>query len=149
MIYGINTFIRCGIWQPVKFLSGATLFDCINIIHKFIKPFLDNRMPIFEEYGAFKLHPYTKTASLLTINLFRPADQNIACANIVDPDEPARNEPSHLHIQFSVLLFFVCFVSVNWNPNSYQWTSPNSRMEQSTSETHGWKGSSCISVAIS
>ena len=35
-------------------LSGATFYDCINTIYQFIKPFLDNKMPIFEEYGAFK-----------------------------------------------------------------------------------------------
>ena len=28
--------------------------DCINTIYQFIKPFLDNEMSIFEEYGAFK-----------------------------------------------------------------------------------------------
>ena len=33
--------------------SGATLYDCINTIYQFIKPFLDNKMSIFEEYGAF------------------------------------------------------------------------------------------------
>ena len=35
-------------------LSGATIYDRINIIYQFIKPFLDNKMSIFEEYGAFK-----------------------------------------------------------------------------------------------
>ena len=35
-------------------LSGATFYDCINTIYQFIKPFLDNKMSIFEEYGAFK-----------------------------------------------------------------------------------------------
>ena len=29
------------------------IFDCIHTIYKFIKSFLDNRMSIFEEYGAF------------------------------------------------------------------------------------------------
>ena len=104
LIYGINTIIKCGIWQPVKFhlvslflnwikhemifyriselmlatliqryhknhfisrtgdllkfykLSGATFYDCINTIYQFIKPFLDNKMSMFEEYGAFKVH---------------------------------------------------------------------------------------------
>ena len=36
-------------------LSGATFNDCVNTIYQFIKPFLDNKMYIFEEYGAFKL----------------------------------------------------------------------------------------------
>ena len=35
-------------------LSGPTFYDCINTIYQFIKPFLDNKMFIFEEYGAFK-----------------------------------------------------------------------------------------------
>ena len=41
-------------------LSGATFYDQINAICKFIKPFLDNKMSIFEEYGAFKLRKWTK-----------------------------------------------------------------------------------------
>ena len=41
--------------QELKFyrLSSATFYGCINTIHQFIKPFLDNKMSIFEEYGAF------------------------------------------------------------------------------------------------
>ena len=35
-------------------LSVATFYDCINTIYQFIKPFLDNKMSIFKEYGAFK-----------------------------------------------------------------------------------------------
>ena len=35
-------------------LSDATFYDCINTIHQFIKSFLDKKMYIFEEYGAFK-----------------------------------------------------------------------------------------------
>ena len=35
-------------------LSGATFYDCINTIYQFIKPFLDNKMSVFKEYGAFK-----------------------------------------------------------------------------------------------
>ena len=35
--------------------SGATFYDCINTIYQFNKPFLDNKMSIFEKYGAFKL----------------------------------------------------------------------------------------------
>ena len=39
-------------------LLGATFYDCINTINtmyqfQFIKPFLDNKMSIFEGYGAF------------------------------------------------------------------------------------------------
>ena len=29
-------------------------YDCINFTYQFIKPFLDNKMSIFEECGAFK-----------------------------------------------------------------------------------------------
>ena len=29
-------------------------YDCINTIYQFIETFLDNKMSIFEEYGAFK-----------------------------------------------------------------------------------------------
>ena len=35
--------------------SGATFYDCTNAIYKFIKPFLDNKMSIFEEYWAFNI----------------------------------------------------------------------------------------------
>ena len=46
--------------------SGATFYDCINTIYQFDKPFLDNKMSIFEEYGAsfkvntFQIHNRTK-----------------------------------------------------------------------------------------
>ena len=36
-------------------LSGATFYDCIYTIYEFIKPFSDNKISIFEEYGAFKV----------------------------------------------------------------------------------------------
>ena len=39
-------------------LSDATFYNCINTIYQFIKPFLDNRMSLFEEYGAFKVSSY-------------------------------------------------------------------------------------------
>ena len=38
------------IWRYDKKKS----FHCINSIYQFIKPFLDNRTSVFEEYGAFK-----------------------------------------------------------------------------------------------
>ena len=34
-------------------LSGATVYDYINTIYQFFKPFMDHKMSIFEEYGAF------------------------------------------------------------------------------------------------
>ena len=36
-------------------MSDATFYDCVNTIYQFIKPFLDNKMSVFEEYGAFNL----------------------------------------------------------------------------------------------
>ena len=35
-------------------LSDATFNNCINTIYQFIKPFLDNKISVFEEYEAFK-----------------------------------------------------------------------------------------------
>ena len=35
-------------------LSDATFYDRINTKYQLIKPFLDKKMSIFEEYGAFK-----------------------------------------------------------------------------------------------
>ena len=35
-------------------LSDATFYDHINTMYQFIKPFLDKKMSIFEEYGAVK-----------------------------------------------------------------------------------------------
>ena len=37
-------------------LSSATFYDCITVIYQFIKSFLDNKMSIFEEYGAFNIY---------------------------------------------------------------------------------------------
>ena len=34
--------------------TGAIFYDCISTIYQFIIPFLDNKMSVFEEYGAFK-----------------------------------------------------------------------------------------------
>ena len=36
-------------------LSEATFYDRINTIYQFIKPFLDKKWSIFEEYGAFNM----------------------------------------------------------------------------------------------
>ena len=35
-------------------LSCAIFYDCINTVYQFIKSFLDNKISIFEECGAFK-----------------------------------------------------------------------------------------------
>ena len=40
-------------------LSGATFYDCINAIYQFIKSLLDNKMSIFNEYGAFNTQQNT------------------------------------------------------------------------------------------
>ena len=39
-------------------LSGATcyMYDCINTIYQFSKPFFENKMSIFEEYGALRYY---------------------------------------------------------------------------------------------
>ena len=51
-----NHFIsRMRLTEILK-VSGATLYDCFNAIHQFIKAFLDNKISIFEEYGAFKCY---------------------------------------------------------------------------------------------
>ena len=65
-------------------LSDATFYDCINTIYQFIKPFLDNKMSIFEKYGA--------------INSFTAIGDDNTLANSVNPDETAHNEPSHLDL---------------------------------------------------
>ena len=41
-------------------LSAVTFYDCINTIYQFIKPFLNNKMSIFEEYGTFKVCKHLK-----------------------------------------------------------------------------------------
>ena len=42
--------------EELKFyrLSDATFYDCFNTIYQFIKPFLDKKMSILEEFGVFK-----------------------------------------------------------------------------------------------
>ena len=39
-------------------LSGATFYDRNNNIYQFIKSFLDKKLSIFEEYGAFMVFQY-------------------------------------------------------------------------------------------
>ena len=46
-------------------LSGATFYECINTIYEFIKSFLDNKIAIFEEFGAFKVPSSFPTDRLL------------------------------------------------------------------------------------
>ena len=48
--------------------TGATLYDCINTKYQFIKPFLDNKMSIFEGYEAFNIWPQTSSFLHLEYN---------------------------------------------------------------------------------
>ena len=57
-----------------------------------------------------------------------------SCANSVDSDETAHNEPSHQDLQFAIPFFIL-----DWNPYLHQWKRPNSGTEESISETQGWK----------
>ena len=50
-------------------LSDATFYDLINTIYQFIKPFLDKKMSIFEEYGAFKA-PITTAAQHIGLTFY-------------------------------------------------------------------------------
>ena len=34
------------------------IYDYVNTIYQFVKPFLDNKMSIFQEYWAFKVFQY-------------------------------------------------------------------------------------------
>ena len=56
-------------------------------------------------------------------------------ANSVDPDETAR-----WAVSSGATLFAVLFLILDCNVYLHQWTCPNSRTEESTTETHGWKG---------
>ena len=80
-------------------LSGATFYDCINTIYQFMKPFFDNKMSIFEEFGAFNVLSW-RSVNLLTHfpgqawpsrpdNRFKCTDQKKGFANSIDPDVTA------------------------------------------------------------
>ena len=58
-------------------LSGTTFYDCINTIYQFIKPFLDNKMSIFEEYGTINLSVASDKM------LFQPKSINIKSAMLM------------------------------------------------------------------
>ena len=67
-------------------LSDVTFYDCINTIYQFTKPFLDNKMPIFEEYGAFNVsasltHKVPKLVAddVLIFYLSEKINFNISC----------------------------------------------------------------------
>ena len=56
--------------QKFYWLSGATFHDNINTIYQLIKPFLDNKMSIFEEYAAFKFNNMVYLVFEPLMNLF-------------------------------------------------------------------------------
>ena len=39
--------------RVTEILQAVTFYDCINTIYQIIKTFLNNKISIFEEYGAF------------------------------------------------------------------------------------------------
>ena len=51
LIFSINTIIKCG------------------IIYQFIQPLMDNKMSIFEEYGAFKVEYLVINSGFLQISI--------------------------------------------------------------------------------
>ena len=62
-------------------LSGTTIYGCINIIYQFIKPFLDNKKSIFEEYGAFQFRLWLIYRSIdLSLNVRKRTFEICACA---------------------------------------------------------------------
>ena len=66
------------ILQAVK----CHIYDCINTIYQFIKPFLDNKMSNFEEYGAFK-HNLIALKQKLYSYMYM-ANIKYACTSIFD-----------------------------------------------------------------
>ena len=63
-------------------LSGATFYDCINTMYQFIKTFLDNKMSIFEGYGAFKIDiPYFKRETFRIISWTVSSDNVVKESN--------------------------------------------------------------------
>ena len=73
---GVKIILAC--FRDVKFyrLSGATFYDCIDTIYRFIKHFLDNKMYISEEYGAFRYQ--IKHSHLLYVLL--PSSGGVSCS---------------------------------------------------------------------
>ena len=66
-----------------------------------------------------------------------------AYANSADPDEMAHNEPSHQD-----LLFAIMFLCLYWNSHFQWWTHPNSKTEETTSDS-GVKGLTYLSLLTS
>ena len=52
--------------------SDATFYDLINTIYQFIKPFLDKKMSIFEEYGAFNIISVNQFVKVLKFEQLGP-----------------------------------------------------------------------------
>ena len=80
--------------------------------------------------------------TLCFIEHFSPLHQDKYFKNtkiIVDPDETAHNEPSHLHL---IWIYIVCYsvLDLQLSPFWHKWMCPNTEMEESISETQCWKG---------
>ena len=60
MTKGVHFWSSSKTRDKLKFyrLSDATFCDRIDTIYQFIKPFLDNKMSVIEEYWAFKTWPF-------------------------------------------------------------------------------------------
>ena len=58
-------------WLKFYRLSGVTFYDCINTMSQFIRSFLDNKMSIFEGYGAFN--------DKQSVSLQKPTDLDLHC----------------------------------------------------------------------
>ena len=61
------------------FTSCPVPHDCINTIYQFIKPFLDNKLSIFEDYGVFKfcLKFSCVLSTLLSASAYHPPSYEI------------------------------------------------------------------------
>ena len=59
LIYGINTIVKCGIWQPIKFQLDDFNFLIVNF------PFLSSNTPSAPAYGVYvsQLIRYARTCS--------------------------------------------------------------------------------------
>ena len=77
-------------------LSVATFYGCINTIYLYIKSLLDNKMSIFEEYGAFNL-------VLLIPKHVLFLDLNISISNALISSKNATNV---MTLIFNVVIFF-------------------------------------------
>ena len=66
--------------------------DCINTIYQFIKPFLENKMSIFEEYGAFNFFFTLAHSSInkLIYIILKCVHVIGVCSDSAGPDQPTK-----------------------------------------------------------